>query len=74
MPEDRDPPLGLELTPQQFHEAFGVGVKDGPIHPVDGVGVSLAAIQGLYELVKKQSEEIEDLRSRIAAAEAAQGK
>jgi hypothetical protein len=62
------------MSPAQFHEAFGVGVKEGPIHPVDGIGVALAAIQGLYELVQRQCAEIEELRSRLDAAEHTQRK
>jgi hypothetical protein len=37
---------------QDFHARFGLGEDDRHIHPVDGVGVSLLAIQALNERVE----------------------
>jgi hypothetical protein len=50
---------------QDFYAAFGVGVDDRHIHPADGVGVALAAIQALHELVRAQADEIAELRVRL---------
>jgi hypothetical protein len=36
---------------QEFHQAFGLGDSDRTISTVDGLGVSLAAIQGLADAV-----------------------
>ena len=62
---------------QDFHAAFGVGADDRHIDTVDADGVALAAIQGLYELVKEkdakiiaQQEQIATLEARLAALEA----
>ena len=49
-------------TAQDFYAAFGLGIDDKHIVTVDGNGVALAAIQGLYELVKDQQAEIEHMR------------
>lgn len=54
---------------QDFHAAFGVGGDDRRINTVDADGVSLAAIQGLYEIVQEKDAEIAALESRIAALE-----
>ena len=48
---------------QDFHAAFGVGEDDKHIGTVDADGVALAAIQGLYDIVKEKDEEIEALRA-----------
>ena len=39
---------------EDFYEAFGLGHTERGISTVDADGVALAAIQGLYELVKEQ--------------------
>ena len=58
---------------QDFSEAFGVGEKETMITTIDADGVALAAIQGLYDMVKEKDVEIAELRSemkdRIAALE-----
>lgn len=63
---------------QDFQAAFGVGEDDKHISTVDADGVALAAIQGLYELVKEQRElidathaELESLRNKIKRLESA---
>lgn len=40
-------------TSQDFHAAFGLGINDRTIAPVDGVGVSLAGIKALDSKVNK---------------------
>jgi len=47
---------------QDFHAAFQVGEDDKHIGTVDADGVALAAIQGLYELVREQGEALSALR------------
>ncbi len=53
---------------QDFYGAFGMGGDDKAISTVDADGVALAAIQGLYQLVKQENAE---LNKRIARLEAA---
>ena len=69
---------------QDFSAAFGVGEKETMITTIDADGVALAAIQGLYEIVKEkdceigeleaqnqaQQQAISDLQSRLARIEA----
>jgi hypothetical protein len=52
-------------TAQDFYEAFGLGTDERHIGVVDADGVSMAAIQGLYQLLKQQQAEIERLRALI---------
>jgi hypothetical protein len=52
---------------QDFYAAFNVGEDDRHINTVDEGGVSLAAIQALYDIVKKQQQEIEELKAMIKA-------
>jgi hypothetical protein len=61
--------LGIGPSAREFREAFGVGADEGRIHPVDGVGVALAGIQGLNELVQGQASELARLRQEIEAVE-----
>lgn len=56
---------------QDFHAAFGVGADDKHIATVDADGAALAAIQGLYQIVKEKDTEISELKRRLAALEAA---
>jgi len=62
---------------QDFYAAFGLGEDDKHISTIDPDGVALAAIQGLYELVKEkdvriaaQESRISDLETRLAILEA----
>ena len=55
---------------QDFFAAFGVGEKETMITTLDADGVSLAAIQGLYEMVKEKDAEIQVLQARLARLEA----
>jgi hypothetical protein len=64
-------------TAQDFYAAFGYGGDETAISTIDGDGVALAAIQGLYALVQEkdrrlaeQAEQIADLETRLAALEA----
>jgi len=50
---------------QDFAEAFEVGADDTHIAGLDADGVALAAIKGLYEMVKAQQLEIERLQRAI---------
>lgn len=54
---------------QDFAAAFKVGDSDRYIDMVDGNGVVMAAIQGLYQVVKEQDARIRDLELRLAARE-----
>jgi hypothetical protein len=47
---------------QDFYAAFGVGEDDRHIFPLDATGVSLAAVQGLYELVLEKDRVLSDQR------------
>jgi len=55
---------------QDIKAAFGMGSDGKYISSLDLDGVALAAIQGLYELVKEKDAEIAALESRLAALEA----
>ena len=48
---------------QDFYKAFNVGEDNKHINTVDADGVSLAAIQGLYQLLKEKDSKIEELNS-----------
>ena len=55
---------------QDFTAVFGVGGDDRTIHPMDGQGVALAAIQGLAAQVAALQGEQQRLLEQIAAFEA----
>lgn len=54
---------------QDFKAAFGLGEDDKHIGAGDGIGVALAAIQGLHAMVQDKNSEIASLKSRLAAME-----
>ena len=56
---------------QDFAATFGVGGDDRHIHPIDGHGVALAAIQGLAAELERLREENATLAARLAALEQA---
>jgi hypothetical protein len=58
---------------QDFAATFGVGTDDRHIHPIDGQGVALAAIQGLAAEVERLREENAALAARLAALEQVPG-
>lgn len=49
---------------QEFKQAFGLGDSERTIYAVDGVGVSLAAIQALARSVDELRAEARDLREQ----------
>jgi hypothetical protein len=58
---------------QDFTAAFGVGADDRHIHPIDGQGVALAAIQGLAAELEHARAENAMIAARLAALEQIQG-
>jgi hypothetical protein len=54
---------------QDFHRAFGLGADDKHIAGLDGVGVALAAIQGLHRKLEDKQAEIDRLKERLEALE-----
>jgi hypothetical protein len=54
-------------TAQDFYAAFAVGEDDHHIHPIDGYGVALAAVQELTAEVDRLRAEVEELRGARAA-------
>jgi hypothetical protein len=66
-----DPARTIHIGPmaEDFYEAFGVGPDNRSIALNDTIGVALASVQGLYELVEVKDAQISDLEARIAALE-----
>jgi hypothetical protein len=54
---------------QDFFTAFGAGEDESHISSVDADGVSLAAIQGLYQLIEEKDDRIEALEARLEVIE-----
>jgi len=54
---------------QDFYEAFGMGEDDKYISTIDVDGVALAAIQGLYKMVKEKETENASLKRKVADLE-----
>jgi len=50
---------------QDFHAAFGLGESERHINGSDADGVSLVAIQGLYEMLEELRTENAELRARV---------
>jgi hypothetical protein len=50
---------------QDFSAAFGLGEDDKFLNTIDVGGVALAAIQGLYQMVKEKEAEIKELKEAI---------
>jgi hypothetical protein len=57
---------------QDFSAVFAVGADNTHIATVDADGVALAAIQGLYGMVRERDARIGALEHRLVAVEAAQ--
>ena len=55
--------------PEEFAAAFGLGAEAGRIHPIDGQGVALAAIQGAARALAETRAETDRLRARLEALE-----
>lgn len=67
----QDPPVRhIGPMAQDFHKAFGLGADDRSIDSMDADGVALAAIQGLYEVVKEKDAQIATQQEQIVALEA----
>jgi hypothetical protein len=54
---------------EDFHAAFGLGADDRYISDSDTVGVALAAIQGLNQVVEQKDQRIVKLESRLEELE-----
>lgn len=54
---------------QDFSAAFGLGIDDKHVSPMDMAGVSLAAVQALNEVVQEKDNEITELKNRLASLE-----
>ncbi|MBP7688068.1 MAG: tail fiber domain-containing protein, partial [Thermoflexales bacterium] len=54
---------------QDFAAAFAVGEDDTHISTIDADGVSLAAIQGLYQIAQEKDVQIAQLQARLDALE-----
>jgi hypothetical protein len=54
---------------QDFHAAFGLGVRETHITTIDADGVALAAIQGLHQVMAEKDAELTSLRDRVASLE-----
>ena len=50
---------------QDFYAAFGLGIEERSINSIDVDGVALAAIQGLYQLVREKDTRISQLESML---------
>jgi hypothetical protein len=75
-----DDPQIRHLGPmaQDFYQAFGLGTDDKHIAPLDTNGVTLAAVQGLYEMMGEKEAQIRilqeqnvELKARLTALERA---
>jgi hypothetical protein len=55
---------------QDLHAAFGLGGSDKAIATIDADGISMAAIQGLHQMVKEKEHEIAALKQRLTKLEA----
>jgi hypothetical protein len=54
---------------QDFSAAFGLGIDDKTVSPMDLAGVSMAAVQALNDVVQEKDKEIADLKSRLESLE-----
>lgn len=52
---------------QDFAATFGVGEDDRYINMVDANGVTIAAIQALYQMMKEKDEKIDQLQAEVDA-------
>jgi hypothetical protein len=68
VPED---PASRHMGPvaQDFRSAFGLGNDERHINTADADGVALAAIQGLYQVVKEKDAKIQELEARLSVLE-----
>jgi len=52
-------------TVEDFRNAFGLGTSGQYIFPMDVQGVTMAAVQGLYQLVQEKDAQIAELQRRL---------
>ncbi len=52
---------------QDFHAAFNLGSDDKTIWTIDSAGVTMAAVQGLYQLSQEKDKQIEQLTEEAKA-------
>jgi len=52
-----------------FYSAFGIGEDPRHISNIDADGISLAAIQGVYQLIEEKNQQITDLEIRVSSLE-----
>ena len=64
---DKQKVIHMGPMAQDFHAAFQVGEDDKHIDMVDADGVALAAIQGLYKLLREKDAELAAQREQIRA-------
>ena len=50
---------------QDFRSAFHLGTDDKTLNTVDAQGVTMAAIQGLYQMMREKDRKIERLQSQV---------
>lgn len=55
---------------QDFHALFELGDTDEAISTIDGDGVNLAAIQGLYEMARSGEQQVAALQAQVQTLEA----
>lgn len=68
--EDREGGRHMGPMAQEFRDAFGLGASDTTIQVVDGLGVSMAAIQALSRELKSLEDDNVALKRRISSLEA----
>ncbi|MFO7898093.1 MAG: hypothetical protein R6V58_03420, partial [Planctomycetota bacterium] len=51
---------------QDLYAAFGLGTSNTSITTIDGIGISMAAIQGLHQVCQEKDEKIADQAAQIA--------
>lgn len=56
-------------TVEDFQSSFGLGTEGQYIFPMDVQGVTMTAVQGLYQVVQEKDAEISALRQRLGALE-----
>jgi hypothetical protein len=56
---------------QDFYRIFHLGTDDKTISTIDPSGIALAGIQGLYDKIRSQNTEIQDLRVQLQKQQAA---
>ena len=55
---------------QDLYAAFGLGDSDKTISTIDGQGIALAGIQGLYQMLREKDREIAELRRELQTIKA----